>query len=96
MDFFQFIDTSSQQPTTTTTTEKTVGFQTDYQNVKKGQMVKIVRKENSNLNMYKGYLAEIRDYKKGNDYVMLVLLAVVYPKLMKFPIDHFIIQDLVN
>lgn len=58
--------------------------------VKTGDFVKIVFKENSPLNIYKGYIGEIRDYRKGQQFAMVMLEAIVSKQIIKFSIDHFI------
>ncbi len=94
MDFFQFIDKNSQK-STPTQAEPVVNdtpkpLHTTYQEVRRGQYVKMIYKENSELNSFKGYIGEIKDYKKGNDHALLILHAQIYPKLTKVPLDHFV------
>ena len=62
-----------------------------YTNLKKGDTVKIIRMENSDLNIYKGYLGEIKDYKKGQDFALVYLLATFNLSVVKFPLEHFIL-----
>jgi hypothetical protein len=60
-----------------------------YNNFKRGEIIKIIRFENSKFNIYKGYFAEIKSYKKDSDHAYVILLAQNYPKLIKIPISHF-------
>lgn len=89
MDFFLFAQKTpkpqkSQELQTSTPQINTV------KNFKNGQMVRIIYKENSSLNYYKGYLGEIRHYKRGSPSVKIILHAPLYARCMLFPIDHFI------
>lgn len=61
-----------------------------YKNIKRGDYVKIIGVKNSILNSYKGYIGEIRDFKKDQDYAIIFLCN--YNRI-RFPIDHFIIID---
>lgn len=61
--------------------------------IKKGDFIKMVYKEKGGYNMYKGYIGEIRNYRKGQDYAMVILHAMINMKLMRIPIDHFIKID---
>ena len=62
-----------------------------YENLKRGDRVKIIRMENSNLNCYKGYLGEIKDYKKNQDFALVYLLGTLNLAIVKFPLEHFIL-----
>jgi len=55
-----------------------------------GDLVKIIRLENSYLNVYKGYNGEIKLYRKGNKTAILFLEARNNINFIVFPIEHFI------
>lgn len=61
-----------------------------YANIRNGQMVKIIYKEGSVYNYYKGYVGEIKDYKRGHDYARVLLHAPHYPPVIRVSLDHFI------
>jgi plasmid replication initiation protein len=58
-------------------------------NFKQGETVIINKYNNSDLNMYKGYFAFIKHYKKNSDHAFVIFPAMNYPKLIKMPIAHF-------
>jgi hypothetical protein len=102
MDFFKLFKNSTstnQNPSTSAETDKkntsrsiqsqSTGLQA-YQNVKKGDRIMIVRLAGSPLNFYKGYLGEIREYRNGCDYAIVVLQTTCYPRLLHMPLNHFI------
>ena len=62
-----------------------------YKNVKKGNMVRIIYNENSILNLYKGYIGEIRDYKKEHDFAIVFLHGINSQTFIKCPLQHFIV-----
>jgi hypothetical protein len=64
-----------------------------YKNIKRGDFVKIIRVKDSNLNVYKGYIGEIKDYKRDQDFAIVFLHSINNSPFVKFPIDHFIITD---
>lgn len=66
---------------------------TYHYNLKIGDIVQIIYKPNSDYNSYKGYIGEIKDYKKDKDYALVFLYAVVQYKVVKFPLSHFILYD---
>lgn len=68
-----------------TSEEKHVG----YQNIRKGECVKIIYVANSEFNCYKGYIAEIREYTRGCDYAFICLPAKNKQDKFKIPIAHF-------
>ena len=61
-----------------------------FENYRIGDMVKIIYKKNSIYNTYKGYVGEIKDYKKGFDNARLFLHAVNNKTIVTLPLDHFI------
>ena len=61
-----------------------------YKNVKKGDMVRIIHNENSILNLYKGYIGEIRDYKNEQDFAIVFLHGINSQTFIKCPLQHFI------
>ena len=58
-------------------------------NFKRGETVLITKYENSIFNVYKGYYAEIKEYRENSDYAFVILPALNYPILMKIHIGHF-------
>jgi hypothetical protein len=62
-----------------------------YKNVKKGNMVRIIYNENSILNLYKGYIGEIRDYKNEQDFAIVFLHGINSQTFIKCPLQHFIL-----
>lgn len=61
--------------------------------LRRGHFIKMIYKPNGQYNMYKGYIGEIRDYRRGQDYAMIILHAMVNLKVMRVPIDHFVKID---
>jgi hypothetical protein len=60
-----------------------------YKNIKRGDFVKIIYIKDSLLNSYKGYIGEIRDYKKDQEYALVFLHAISSQTVIKFPLQHF-------
>lgn len=81
------------QPVLTQNKQTTRTDLNDY-TIKRGDNIKMVYKEKGSHNMYKGYIGEVKDYRKGQDYAMVILHAMNDMKLMKVSIDHFIKMDL--
>jgi hypothetical protein len=63
---------------------------TVYKNIVKGDMVKIVYLKDSILNAYKGYIGEVREYKRDQEIAIIFLHAITSKAMVKFPIEHFI------
>jgi hypothetical protein len=61
-----------------------------YKNIKNGDFIKIIYQKNSLLNNYKGYIGEIKEYRKDQDSAIIFLHAITTFRLIKFPITHFI------
>lgn len=61
-----------------------------YKDIRVGEMIKVVRMEGGMFNCYKGYIGEVKDYKRGQDSALVVLNAINSPKLLRMPLDHFI------
>lgn len=59
-----------------------------YKNLRKGNMIKIIRVENSELNYYKGYIGEVRDYKKDQTHALIFLHARNNNVSISFPLTH--------
>lgn len=93
MDFFQFLsindesETRHKTPSCHQTSVDTIGF-----HLRKGLMVKVIYKKNSPLNYYKGYVGEVKQYKPNSEHALVILHAVNYPKLIRMPIDHFVVE----
>ena len=58
--------------------------------IKRGDMVKIVNVPNSILNTYKGYIGEIKNYKKDQDFALVFLHGITSITIIKFPLLHLI------
>lgn len=56
---------------------------------KKDDFVRIKYLKDSNLNIYKGYNGEIKQYIKDSSEAMIILEALPYPRVISFPIKHF-------
>lgn len=61
-----------------------------YKNIKTGDFIKIIYQKNSVLNHYKGYIGEIKEYRKEQDSAVIFLHAISTFRLIRFPITHFI------
>lgn len=61
-----------------------------YKNIRKGDFVKIISVKDSLLNNYKGYIGEIKDYRRDQDYALVFLHCVQTLRIVKFPLEHFI------
>jgi hypothetical protein len=61
-----------------------------YKNIRKGDFVKIISVKDSLLNSYKGYIGEVKDYRKDQDYALVFLHCVQTLRIVKFPLEHFI------
>lgn len=85
------ITNKNSNPIPTVKNVKTIeqNYHRDYHNLYKGDCVQIIHLENSQLNMFKGYIGEIKEYKRGNDNAMIFLYALPYYKLIRMPISHF-------
>lgn len=64
-----------------------------YKNIKKGDFVKIIGVKDSFLNSYKGYVGEIKDYKRDQDFAIVFLHGITQLTIIKFPIYHFVITS---
>lgn len=71
-------------------TIKDVNTINTYKNIKTGDFIKIIYQKNSLLNCYKGYVGEIKEYRKEQDSALIFLHAITTFKLIKFPITHFV------
>lgn len=112
MDFFQFLQKSTDDSDSKKTKRKTKSTQIEDSNVpcqtnkakettnremeqahlyiKRGDMVKIVNVPNSMLNIYKGYIGEIKDYKIDQDSALVFLHGITSITVIKFPLVHLI------
>lgn len=61
-----------------------------YNDIKLGDYVKIVYLEGSQYNDYKGYIGEVKEYKKGKDYAIIMIVSTNVPKFIKISLKHFI------
>jgi hypothetical protein len=59
-----------------------------YKNIRKGDFVKVIKLENSVLNHYKGYIGEIRDYKRDQSHALIFLHARNTNNYILFPLKH--------
>jgi hypothetical protein len=55
---------------------------------RRGEMCRIIRMEGSYLNSFKGYLAEIKEYKKGNKFALVILHAQNVCNKIKMPVKQ--------
>lgn len=99
MDFFQFLSNSTEQTTekindTKASTSKQTSHSqletTLYKTLKVGDFIKIIFSQNSNLNVYKGYIGEIKEYKQDQTHALIFLHGISAPTIIKFPLYHFI------
>jgi transcription antitermination factor NusG len=107
MDFFQFLQKSTESSEQIKTNQKTNTFiekksteeesiqekdqeTTVYKNIKKGDFVKIIYMKNSILNTYKGYIGEIKEYRKDMDSAVIFLHCITSFTSIRFPIEHFV------
>jgi ribosomal protein L21E len=59
-----------------------------YENYKKGDMIRIIKYNNSPLNYYKGYIGEIKSYRKGQDWALVFLHSIQTANLIRVPLQH--------
>ncbi len=57
--------------------------------LKNGDTVIICYLENSPYNTYKGYIGEVKEYRKHNDVATVSLIATSNQKHIRVPIEHF-------
>jgi ribosomal protein L21E len=101
MDFLQFLATPQAQTQTgehphtqnSVSVSKQLNSQDLYKNIRKGDLVVVVRKKNSPHNLYKGYVGEVREYIKNQNVALVMLHAPSSTKLLKLSIDHFVKWD---
>ena len=104
MDFFSILQKNSNENLLQKNTKKELNkienaneqihHTNSYKNLRKGNLVKIIGIKNSTLNAYKGYIGEIKDYKKDQDFAIVFLYAIqTNAHFVKFPINHFIVTD---
>jgi hypothetical protein len=72
--------------------QKEINHVSSYKNIRKGMFVKIIGVTGSYLNHYKGYFGEIKDYKRDQDFAIIFLHGPVKLTILRFPINHFIIE----
>jgi transcription antitermination factor NusG len=70
--------------------EQEDSFSNNFIEFKRGDLVRIIRLENSYLNVYKGYNGEIKVYRKGNKTASLFLETRNNANFIVFPIEHFV------
>lgn len=63
---------------------------TFYEDIKVGDYIKIVYLENSQYNDYKGYIGEVKEYKRGKDRALIMIHSTNIPKFIKISLKHFI------
>lgn len=61
-----------------------------YENFKQGDFIRVVHMNNSAANCYKGYIGEIRAYRKGQDHALISLNALNSSVYIKMPLEHFV------
>lgn len=70
--------------------ENTPLFNLEEIEFRKGETIKVVRLENSILNIYKGYIGTIRDSQKGSNICMVILDALNSGAAIRFPKTHLV------
>lgn len=63
-----------------------MSFCKDY--LKQGSIVSIVKYKESKYNIYKGYIGEVKDYRKNDSYLTVLLYATNYPTKVFIHRDH--------
>jgi hypothetical protein len=74
----------------TVTAQETINSIDTYKNIKRGDFIKIIYQKNSILNCYKGYIGEIKEYRKEQTHALVFLHAINSTQFIKFPLTHFI------
>lgn len=59
------------------------------QDFKIGQYVRIGYVKDSPYNIYKGYIAEIKQYKHGLTFAIVTFHAICHYNRVRIPIEHF-------
>ena len=59
-----------------------------FENFKIGDFIQIQYHPNSPLNQYKGYIGEIKEYRKGQEHALVFIHARNASGLIKFHIGH--------
>ncbi len=63
----------------------------DSVSLKRGMMVRVIYKENSILNYYKGYIGQIMSYNNRKKEARVSLHATVNFRILRFSVDHLIL-----
>lgn len=58
--------------------------------LQKGDIVKIIKYQNSIYNYYKGYIGEIKEYNPYKNYVTVFLHSIYHFKLLQLHTDHVV------
>jgi len=87
MDFFALIDQKSQVE------KPSAVMNMEFKHIQQGMFVRIIYLPKSQLNVYKGYKGEIKEYKQGKNYALITLLGVLNFPTIKLPLDHFVIDS---
>lgn len=87
MDFFKLLEESTNKP------QAVQQKHALYENIHKGTCIRVIYMSGSVLNVYKGYIGEVRDYRRGQDYALVTLTALNNGNLLKMPLEHFQIID---
>jgi ribosomal protein L21E len=85
MDFLEIAQTTAQTPQ--------AKLDVTLENFRKGDTIKIVRVLGGTHNQYKGYIGEIKDYKRGSSTALVILHAMNTPQLMRVPIEHLVLHS---
>jgi len=81
--------TTTNQTTTKQTTKQTSTLIQNYcDRLQRGDFIVVVRVENSRYNSYKGYIGEVREYRKGQSTALVLLNAINSAKYLRLPIEH--------
>lgn len=85
MNFINFISSNSSNQLTDVNNQQEGHVLSSF---KRGDVIQIIRYKNSPYNMYKGYIGEVKDYKKGMDKISVYLYAMASYKLLILPLEH--------
>lgn len=81
MDFSNFIQNKDKK------------YDIDLSKIKRGVMVRVVYKENSEYNSYKSYLGEIISYHKQKQKARVFLHATMNYRIIELELDHLELLD---
>lgn len=62
--------------------------------LKQGSIVSVIKYKDSKYNIFKGYIGEVKEYKKNDTYLSILLYAINYPKKLFIHKDHVQLVEL--